>query len=86
LPTYIFYSKRELTLKQMLLRRILHFIVLELTLTVFGYATGIITNTNMAFTLAFFVFLVYLFTNVIKWIIDRNITVEINKGLKRIQS
>ncbi|MHB8127565.1 MAG: DUF3021 family protein [Mobilitalea sp.] len=85
LPSYVFYSKRELTLKQMLFRRILHFVILEVTLLGFGYTVGILNSMKVALALASFVFIVYLFTNVIKWIIDSKTTVEINEGLKRLQ-
>ncbi len=85
LPSFVLYSNRELTLKQMLVRRILHFIILELILLGFGLISGLFNSTEVALTFALSVFIIYLFTNVIKWIMDSKTADEINQGLKRIQ-
>jgi len=85
LPSFVLYSNKELTFKQMLFRRIMHFVVLELTLLGFGYLSGLFDSIDVALPFALSVFIVYLVTNVIKWVIDSKTAVEINKGLKRIQ-
>ncbi|MDF2537384.1 MAG: hypothetical protein K0S76_405 [Herbinix sp.] len=85
IPSLILYSKRELSLKQMLLRRILHFFVLELTLIVFGLNSGLLESVDAAVSFAASVFIVYLLTNIISYIIDSKTANDINKGLKRLQ-
>lgn len=85
LPSFVLYSKKELSLKQMLLRRILHFIVLEMILIGFGYLTKILRDTNVTISFALSVFIIYLFTNFITWIIDSRTANEINVGLKKLQ-
>jgi hypothetical protein len=85
LPSYVLYSRKELSFKQMLFRRILHFIVLELILIGFGYLTKILNDINVTVSFALSVFIIYLITNLITWIIDSRTASEINVGLKRLQ-
>ncbi|MGB4660645.1 MAG: DUF3021 family protein [Mobilitalea sp.] len=84
IPSFVLFSKRELTFKQMLLRRILHFILLEIMLLVFGALTGILSGIEVALSYAFSIFAVYLFTSLVQWISDSKTANAINKGLKRI--
>lgn len=86
LPSLVLYSRRELTLKRMLLRRVLHFITLELTLLLFGYLFGLFDGTEVAISFAFSVFVVYLFTFIVEWVMDSKTAGEINEGLKKLQS
>jgi hypothetical protein len=85
LPSFALYSKKELTFRQMFVRRMLHFIVLELTLLGFGFWAGLFSSIDVAAPFALSVFVIYLFTYVIQWIIDSKTAGEINKGLKRLQ-
>lgn len=85
LPSFLLYSKRDLTMKQMLVRRILHFTVLELVLLGFGYITNLFQELEVALSFALSVLMVYLFTSMASWLIDTRTAVEINKGLKRLQ-
>ncbi len=83
-PSLVMYSKRELTLKQMLFRRVLHFILLVTALLSFGFLSGLFRDNKAAVPFALSVFVVYLFTNMIRWMIDSRTADEINEGLKRI--
>lgn len=85
IPSIIQYSPRELTLNQMLFRRVVHFIILEVLLIGFACGSGIIRGTAMVISFSVSVFLVYLVTTIIRWIIDSNTANEINKGLKKLQ-
>lgn len=84
LPSFVFYSRRELSLRQMLRRRVFHFLILETALLSFGFLSGILKDRQTSISFAFTVFAVYLFTNVVKWLMDRKTAEEINKGLKRM--
>jgi hypothetical protein len=86
LPSFALYSRKELTLRQMLVRRIFHFVLLELILLVFGFGTGILDGTEVAISFAFSVMAVYLFTNVLQYILDSKTAGKINEGLKKLQS
>lgn len=85
LPSIVLYSGRELGLKQMLIRRALHLLVLEATLTGFGYLAGLFEDRTLILPFVLTVLLVYLFTMTFRWILDRRTAQEINKGLKRLQ-
>lgn len=85
LPSIVFYSRKELDFGQMLLRRAIHLIVLELTLVGFGYISGLFTGLNIIIPFVLIVFAVYVFTLLIRWIIDSKTALAINMGLKRIQ-
>ncbi len=86
IPSIILFSIKELTFRQMLIRRILHFIALEFLLIGFGSVTGIIEGWDMVISFAFSVFVVYLFTNAVQYLIDSKTAVKINEGLKKLQS
>lgn len=85
LPGFILYSDKELSMKQMLVRRSLHLLVLEATITGFGYLAGFFEDITMVLPFILTVFLVYVFTMVFRLILDRRTAQEINKGLKRLQ-
>ena len=85
LPSIVMYSAKELSLKQMLLRRGLHLVVLEITLTGFGYLAGFFTDNTILFPFILIVLLVYVFTLVFNWILDSRTAKEINRGLKLLK-
>ncbi|ROR29066.1 DUF3021 family protein [Mobilisporobacter senegalensis] len=86
LPSFILYSSKELSSSQMFIRKILHFIVLEMFLITFGHFTGLFDGNNAAFPFAISVFIIYIFVHLIIWIIDSKTANEINKGLKNMQN
>jgi hypothetical protein len=85
LPSVVMYSTKELSLRQMLLRRGVHLAVLELTLTVFGFLAGFFADITLLLPFIVTVLLVYVFTLVFRWILDNRTAKEINKGLRRLQ-
>ncbi|NLB78902.1 MAG: DUF3021 domain-containing protein [Clostridiaceae bacterium] len=86
IPSFVTYSRKELSLKQALIRKVLHFIVLEVTLIAFSFMTGLITEITEVFSFAVTVFIVYLAVNLISWWLDSKKAEEINKMLKALQS
>lgn len=85
LPSFVLYSKTELSFHNMIFRRILHFIVVEIALIGFGTIVGLLQSINVTLSFAFSVLLIYLFVNLIMWIIDSKTANELNAGLKNIQ-
>jgi Ca2+/Na+ antiporter len=63
LPSFVLYSKKELTFKQMLFRRILHFGLLEMSQLSIAYLVGVMNNFIMVM-LFLSVFAVYLFLQI----------------------
>ncbi|MDF2544489.1 MAG: hypothetical protein K0S47_4207 [Herbinix sp.] len=85
LPSFVLYSRKDLTFKQMLVRRILHFILLELILVTLGFVVGLFDENHAAFPFAISVFLVYVFVQFMIWISDCKTADAMNEGLKRLQ-
>lgn len=85
LPSFILFSRKELSFRQMLFRKIIHFIILEFIQLAIGYATGLIADFGMAVSLSLTVFFVYLFKTLIDWLLDSKTAKNINSGLQRLQ-
>ena len=81
-PSFITYSRKELSFRQALVRKALHVIVLEVMLLAFGFWAGILHGATDASFFGVTVFLVYLAVNFISWQIDKKDASEINKTLK----
>ncbi len=84
-PSLVMYSRKELSFRQMLLRKILHFVLLESTLILFGVWNGLLPGFSDALSFALTVFVVYLAVNLISWRLDQKEADDINKSLKMIQ-
>ncbi|HMM30484.1 MAG TPA: DUF3021 family protein [Clostridia bacterium] len=84
-PSFITYSRKELSFRQALVRKALHVIVLEVMLLAFGFWAGILHGATDASFFGVTVFLVYLAVNFISWQIDKKDASEINKTLKLLQ-
>ncbi len=85
LPSLVTYSRKELTLRQTLLRKVLYVIVLEGMLLAFGFWAGILHGAADALSFGLAVFIVYLVVNLISWKIDKKDADELNKTLKSMQ-
>lgn len=84
-PSFITYSRRELSFRQALVRKVLHAIVLEAMLIAFGFWAGILHGAAAASFFGLAVFIVYLAVNLISWQLDKKDAGEINKTLKSLQ-
>ena len=84
-PSLITYSRKELSFRQTLIRKVLHVIVLEAALLAFGFCTGILHGAAAAFSFGLTVFAVYLAVNLISWQLDKKDAGEINRTLKSLQ-
>ena len=89
LPQAVMYSKRELSIKEMLFRKLVQLLLIEL------FVNGIILGeyalrpeyTDMLKTISVCVVLVYVFANIISWILDsmsaRTLTRELAEFQKK---
>lgn len=84
LPSFATYSRKELTIKQMKIRKVIQLIILELMILSFGYYMGIM-KYNMMISVALTVLIVYLFVYFITWIADNKKAGELNQELKAFQ-
>ena len=84
-PSFVLYSRKELSLRQTLLRKLLHILMLEGTLILFGFWAKLLHGPADAAFFALAVLLVYLAVNLIRYLLDRKEAGEINKTLKAFQ-
>lgn len=86
LPGLILYSSKAISEKNMRIRVVLHFFLLEvavLTLAaVAGWVRGWVNMTVLAVQIA----MIYAFVRLLVWIDDRNVTDSINARLKAINA
>jgi len=84
-PSFVTYSRRELSFRQALVRKVFHVITLEAMLIVFGFWTGILHNPAEASFFGLAVFIVYIAVNLISWLLDKKEASELNRTLKSLQ-
>lgn len=84
-PSLATYSRKELPFRQALIRKLLHFALLEAMLVAFGHWVGILHGVGDTASFALAVFIVYLAVNLISWHLDSREASEINKTLKTLQ-
>jgi hypothetical protein len=84
-PSVATYSRKELTFRQALIRKIFHFALLEALLIAFGYWAGILHGFGDTACFVLAVLIVYLAVNLISWHLDSREASKINKTLKAVQ-
>ncbi|MGN0678164.1 MAG: hypothetical protein ACI4JS_00715 [Oscillospiraceae bacterium] len=87
-PMLCVYSKKELTLKQYVVREILQLISIEIILIGFGLGTKSLLPENFALTASFAlsILVIFVLVHLISWVLDLNAAKEINSDLKSFQS
>lgn len=85
LPLLVKYSKKELSLKQAIIRNIIHFILLEVLLISLLFAAGLITDVSMAVSLGFTIFVIDITVYLVLWISDTRTARAFNKALQEMQ-
>ncbi len=85
LPTFVNYSKKELSFKQVIIRKIIHVILLEILILTALFYIGALEKSSAAISLALSIFIVFLTVNVVMWLNDLASAIEINKLLKELQ-
>ncbi len=86
LPSFILYSRKELNLRQTIIRKVLHLLALEIVIIGFSF---LIVKSFSLFQIMFFVgivLVVYLVVNLIDRLLQIKDTREINSGLKALQN
>ena len=82
IPSLVTYSRKELSLRQTLIRKALHVIVLEAMLIGFVLWARLLHGLADICLFGLTVLIVYLTVNLISWQIDKKDAGEINKTLK----
>lgn len=85
LPQLVTFAKKELTVKKMFLRNILHLILLEAVILLFNYWNGALYNMAVTLSLAFSVFLIDVTVQLVLWMNEKKTAKEFNENLKQWQ-
>lgn len=85
IPLLVKYSKRELSLKQAIIRNILHLAMLEVLLLSLLFAAGLITDLSMAVSLGFSIFVIDITVYLVLWINDTRTARAFNNALIELQ-
>ena len=78
-------SKKELSVKEILFRRALHLLLIELLIFGMNYETGMQFDVLFSVTLAFSVAAVFVAVYVVMWLNDRKSAALFNEKLKEYQ-
>ncbi|MDO4544737.1 MAG: DUF3021 family protein [Bacillota bacterium] len=87
LPTFIFYSSRELSKKALMIRSLIHIIVLEVLMLGAMYLMRWFDpgNLRLIVMIAVSVLVIYLIVRFVQWFIDKKDADEINRRLKEFK-
>lgn len=85
LPSLVTYSKRELPVREALIRKFLELILIEFIVLLIVYTGGSLTSVSLAISLALSVCLIYMTVNLVLWISDRKTANAFNDALLKMQ-
>jgi hypothetical protein len=86
LPLLVKYSRNELTVKETVIRNVIHFILIEVLVLSVLYFGGMLTTVPVTVAIGFSILLIDLTVNLVLWVNDKKIAKEFNEALKIMQS
>lgn len=86
LPSFVLYSKKELNLKQTIIRQFINFILLIAILTTAAWFNNNISNVGETILFIFMVSAIYIVVHLISLWAGSKEAKQINEGLSRLQN
>lgn len=86
LPSLVMYSRHELTVGEMIFRKFLHLILLEITINGILFLNGALVSLSVTISLAVMIFVIDVAVNVVMYINDLRSAELINRGIREIQA
>ena len=88
IPMLCMYSKKELTLKQNIIKELFTLLALEVILVSFGLGVKCLSRENLPLTAGFAlsVLIIFVLVNIIAWLLDLKLARQLNSDLKEFQS
>ncbi len=83
-PAIVTYSKKELSMKQMVIRKVIQLLVLESLLIGFVVSNGVVGGKTII-SFATSVFLIAVAVHIILWILDNRIAQKLSLDLEKYQ-
>lgn len=85
LPSFVVYSSKELSLKQMVFRKILQFLLIEAVVLLVSYIAGAFINDSLCVTILLTVAIIYAAVNLIDYYMEKNDSAEMTKKIQQIK-
>lgn len=85
LPSVVLYSRKELNLKQTIIRRVLHLLLIEVLVIWLNWMSGNLETFTSAAGYCVKVLAVYLAVHLVLWFLGSRDAKQINAGLKELQ-
>ena len=85
LPTLVGYSKRELSVREVLIRRLVQLVLIELIVLLIVYSSGGLASPALTISLALSVLLICLIVHLVLWANDRKTAKAVNEALQIMQ-
>ncbi len=85
-PNLLTYSKEELSVRQALVRKIIHFFLLEILILTSLYFSNMLTSVSITVSLALTILIIYTAVSTIMWINDKKTALEFNHALRIYQT
>lgn len=84
LPSFVMYSRKELSVRQMMVRKVMHLLLLELVLLAFMYVNGIRNGVTL-FAIGVSIIIICIAVYGLSWILEVKKSDEITQELKQYQ-
>lgn len=85
IPSLVIYSAKELSIKQMLVRKIIQFFLIELIVMLVSYMIGTLNNTFICKAILLAVAVVYIIVNVFEYLFCKSEADTMTKKLQHIK-
>lgn len=87
IPCMVMYSKKELTVKKLIIRKIIQLLSIEgiLGLLVFGFQSPQKENTQLMVSFSISIFVIYVLEHLISWLLDVQTAKRMTEDLQHYQ-
>ena len=85
LPVLVGYSRRELSIREVLARKAVQLALIEFIVLLMVYSTGSLAGVFAPLSLALSVLMVYVTVHLILWASDRSTAKALNKAIQKMQ-
>lgn len=86
LPSFVKYSKRELSVRQAVIRNVLHLVLLEAIVLPVLSLNGLLADIGMTVSLGVTILVINLVVHLLLWINDKKTADTLNEALKKLQA
>ena len=85
IPSLVIYSAKELSIKQMLIRKAIQFLLIEFIVMLVSYIIGTLNNTFICIAIILAVIVVYIVVNVLEYLFCKSAADAMTKKIQHIK-